>query len=90
MWATTYSRAAFSSDTETTTRSSATWSPTATSIVGGSGHLIKFNVIRTLNPRDNYGPFAPFFTSNITNQYGVFDGTNGKPNFVDRLAQFTG
>ncbi len=55
--------------------------------VGGAGHLIKFNVIRTINPRDNYGPFAPFFTSNITNQYGVFDGTNGKPNFVDRLSQ---
>ena len=55
--------------------------------VSGAGHLIKFNVIRTINPRDNYGPFDPFFTSNITNQYGVFDGTNGRPNFVDRLSR---
>jgi hypothetical protein len=39
--------------------------------VGGSGHLIKFNVVRTITPRDNYGPFAPFYTSTITKQYGV-------------------
>lgn len=54
--------------------------------VGGSGHLIKFNVIRTVNPRDNYGPFAPFFTSTIVNQYGTFDGTGGRPNYIDRFA----
>lgn len=54
--------------------------------VGGSDHLIKFNVIRTINPQDNYGPFAPFFTSDIRNQYGVFDGAEGRPHYIDRLA----